>query len=187
MAEDLGAALQFLYKDHLRLWIFSGVLGLVFFCVSLPSPIMLILVGASHLKCGEPGCWADQAEIASASLLPLLASPVDNALIQFGAIVAAVIPTVMGIVCYRVDFTGKRPKITRQRSLLGKASLIVLAVSALCSVVVVFLYVADQPMVKRLTGETIFDTTKVVFTAILTFQIIYVLKLLGISNEPRLA
>jgi hypothetical protein len=163
------------------------LIALVFLAASLPAPVLIGLDLARHLPCvSSQDCPPDMAEVYGNPLMHLLATPVDQVVAQFATVIAVALPAIFGIVCYQIDFTKTPPAATSNLNGLGKAATIVLIVSAVLSVIVILLFGFDFDAINGLSDDSLVTkSAKAAFTGILSFQFVYLLKLLGIRNEPK--
>jgi len=168
-----------LLTDSFRRRLVQVVLAILFALLCLPSPLLLLVLVLNWLNLLD-GWSLDFAGY----LTTFLGFPLNEAPAQLASIFVATLPAVVAIVCYEVD-TGTG-KATATLNGLGKAVLILLVAGIACTLPLMLVFSVFDEWWDRLSTPDAAPGVQLVITGILSFQILYILKLLGLENAtPR--
>jgi hypothetical protein len=170
-----------LLVDPFRRGLVQVALGIIFAGISLVSPILLLLLA---IQSGDG--LQDWLSLFGVAFVSALAYPVDNQFAQVFAAAIAVFPTVVAIVCFGVDKTASPVTNTADLNWLGRISIISLIIGAVGSLLVILIFNTSFDLVSQIARDD--KTTaaaRPVVTGVLAFQVVYILKLLGIDSGKK--
>jgi hypothetical protein len=161
------------------------VVSLLFAIMALSSTVLLFLICYQAAR-GLEGSLSTFAQ-GFVKVLTSSGSPGGSAavhgLAQTLSVLIAVIPAMVSVVCFKVDTAKARPRVTRSPNALGQAVAVALAVGAVASIVDIVLLGVSFDLVDEIVRvSAVTSLLGPVLVAILSVQIIYLLKLLGIEN-----
>jgi hypothetical protein len=158
----------------------QAVVALLFATISLPPFVLLALLFIAQ-NFGLQG----PLEAFGRFVMTALAYPSKEAPSQLSAILVSTLPSLVVAVCFEVDRSGATPRQTDNLNFLGKASAAGLLVGAISTLVLLVLFAVAAPLVNSLVGTdepSVTNGAKLVVSGILSFQLIYIIKLLGLEN-----
>ena len=116
-------------------------------------------------------------------MMTALSYPSKEAPSQLSAVLVSTLPALAMAVCFKVDKSGAVPSQTNDLNILGKAAVTGLTVGAISTLVLLVLFAVAPKLVDSLIGDqATTDAAKLAVSGILSFQLIYVIKLLGLEN-----
>lgn len=155
------------------------LVALLFVFISLPSILLLVLLSIHRIS--PLHGWL--GEFAGTFMLGL-SFPLDDPTSQFSTVIVATLPAIVAVVCFEVDTGPDNTKAASSRlNGLGKVTIIALIVGAICSLLLLIVFNVAFGFVDELINSA--DITKAVqllMTGILSFQFLYIIKLLGVEN-----
>lgn len=167
-----------LLKDPYRRGLIQAVVGLLFGVMSVPSLVILVLL----LIASRWGLSGPLEELG-AFMMTALSYPSKEAPSQLSAVLVSTLPALVMAVCFKVDKGGAVPVQTNDLNVLGKASVTGLTVGAISTLVLLVLFAVAPKLVDSLVGDQeVTNAAKLAVNGILSFQLIYVIKLLGLEN-----
>jgi hypothetical protein len=154
------------------------VVGLVFLASGLVMLALLILTYIQS-RWGLQGWLSDFGKLVVRGI----ASPGNNAIAEGFAPIVAVFPAIIGYVCFGVEQTAEGLKANSTLNRLGKASVIALALGLVCGVGVLITYNVSFNLLNQIVRiEDVTALVGPVVTGVIAFQLLYILKLLGLEN-----
>lgn len=155
------------------------LMALIFIGIGL-VPIALLLVIALKATGGLVGGWSDFGQ----ALMNVVALPLQDSVAQISTVFVSTFPVVVAAVCYVIDASEKPAKAGSTLNPIGKASVIVLLIGAVASAIALLTFNASMGLVETINqSETQALLVKGVVGGILSFQVLYIVRLLGLENS----
>lgn len=127
------------------------------------------------------GFVSSPATTAMAALLAILALPLKDAYGQFLTIFVSVFPQIVAAVCFEVD-PGPPAKQSTRRNLAGTMAMLCLIAGVVCWALVLGVFLFRPRLFGELVSDNDFLLAKATVSGLVSFQFIYLVRLLGLEN-----
>lgn len=165
-------------QDGFRRKVAQVVLAAMFFAICIPSILLTLLLVFHRLKALQG--WA--GEFANTFMLTLSYPLVDPSS-QLSSVLVATLPAIVAVVCYETVLIDGKAQASNNLNWLGKVVLVGLILGAATSFGLLIVFNVAPAFVDQLVGNLeVTSAVKLVVTGILSFQLLYIIKLMGIED-----